>query len=731
MKLTKLKVKQRDITDCGAACLLCVSRYYGADFSVAKIRQLASTDQKGTNLLGLIEAAKKIGLDAKGVKGNIEVLPEATFPAIAHMVLQNGLHHFVVITEVKKDKVTVMDPGDGQFHSYSKEKFTQLWSGVLLLITPSVNFEKKNESVSIGLRFWDLINVHKSVLIQAIIGALVFTILGLSTSIYIQKIVDYVLVDGNKNLLWLLSIGMFVILIFQLIIGALKSQLVLRTGQMIDARLILGYYQHLIKLPQRFFDTMRVGEIVSRINDAVKIRAFINDSGISIVINVCILIFSFFAMFIYSWKLAIIMFAILPISGGLYAFVNYRNKKYQRKLMESSAELESQLVESIDSIRTIKRMGIENFANLKTEIKFIDTLKNVFSTAQTHIFSENATHFVSVSFTIIILGVGAHFVLNQELTPGELLSFNALLNYLTGPVGALISMNSQWQDAKIAADRLFELMDLDNEQVSDEREKITLTVEKVDTIIFQNVHFRYGSRVDVFEDLNLSIPKGKMTAIVGESGSGKSTIAALLQKIYPIQKGQILLGDTNLNYYTKSSIRQVIGVVPQNIELFKGSVLENIALGDLQPNVEKVIGICKDLGILSFIESLPNGFQTEVGEKGASLSGGQRQRLAIARALYRDPQVLILDEPTASLDSKSEQYVQGAIQFLLQQGKTIIVIAHRLSTIQHADKIIVLDNGHLEEEGIHYDLLSRNGKYKELWASQIPSNIQELLQVPN
>ncbi|MBB6461381.1 peptidase domain-containing ABC transporter [Flammeovirga kamogawensis] len=726
MKMTKLKVKQRDITDCGAACLLSVSRFYGADFSVAKIRQLASTDQKGTNLLGLIEAAKKLGFDAKGVKGDMDALPDATFPSIAHVVLENGLHHFVVITKIDKKEVIVMDPGDGQYHHYSLTDFEKIWSGVLVLITPSISFEKKNETISIKSRFYELISVHKSVVLQAIIGALVFTILGLSTSVYIQKIIDYVLVDGNRNLLWLLSVGMIVILVFQTIIGYFKSQLILRTGQMIDARLILGYYQHLIKLPQQFFDTMRVGEIVSRINDAVKIRAFINDSAISLIINICILIFSFVAMFIYSWKLALIMLLLLPVSGGIYWFVNYRNKKYQRKLMESSAELESQLVESIDAIRTIKRMGTEDFSNLKTEIRFVDTLKNVFSISQTNIISENSTHFVSIIFTVIVLGVGANFVLAKELTPGELLSFNALLNYLTGPVAALIGMNAQWQNAKIAADRLFELLDLDNEQSNTNEEQIILTPKKVGDIQLQNISFRYGSKVDVFKNLNLKIPKGKLTAIVGESGSGKSTIAALIQKIYPIQEGQILIGDININYITKKSLRNMIGVVPQQIELFKGSVIENIALGELKPNVEKVISICKELGIISFIESLPNGFQTEIGEKGSTLSGGQRQRLAIARALYKNPEVLILDEPTASLDSKSEQYVQEVIHQLIVQGKTIIIIAHRLSTIQHADKIIVLDKGKLVEEGIHFELLEQNGKYNDLWESQMPRELKEL-----
>lgn len=295
-----IKIKQHDITDCGAACLASISAHFKLKLPISRIRQMAGTDKKGTNALGLIKAAEKLGYTAKGVKGGLDSLPKIPLPAIAHVIVKEVLQHYVVIYKVTDKYIEVMDPGDGQIHKKSIAEFEKEWTGVLILMVPNESFVKKDEKVSNISRFFFLLKPHKSILFQALFGAIIYTVLGLSTSIYIQKLTDFVLVDGNKNLLNLLSIGMVVLVIFQIFIGTSKTVMVLKTGQLIDSRLILGYYKHLLKLPQRFFDTMRIGEIISRINDAVKIRAFINDTAISLIVNVFIVFFSFALMFIYS-----------------------------------------------------------------------------------------------------------------------------------------------------------------------------------------------------------------------------------------------------------------------------------------------------------------------------------------------------------------------------------------------------------------------------------------------
>ncbi len=708
-------IKQRDITDCGAACLASIAAHYKLKLPVAKIRQYASTDTKGTNVLGLIEAATKLGFEAKGVKGTLDSLSKIPLPAIAHVVVKERLHHYVVVYRVTEKYIQVMDPGDGKMHKKTIDEFTQEWTGVLLLLLPNESFTKGNEKVSNSSRFWQLLQPHKSIILQALFGSIVYTILGLSTSIFIQKITDNVLVDGNKNLLNLMSMIMIAILLLQIFIGTTKTIFTMRTGQQIDARLILGYYKHLLKLPQQFFDTMRVGEIISRVNDAVKIRTFINDVSIGLVVNVFIVFFSFALMFTYYWKLALIMLAVIPLYLVIYLVANKLNKKIQRRLMENSAELESQLVESLNAVGTIKRFGLEEFTNNKTETRFIQLLRTVYKSGMNSVFSGTTVELISQLLTIVLLWVGAGYVLENQITPGELFSFYTLIGYFTGPAASLIGANKVIQDAVIASDRLFEIMDL---EIENDSANVALTPELIGDIKFENVAFRYGTRVTVFNDLNLNIKAGTFTAIVGESGSGKSTLMALLQNIYPIQSGNIFIGRYSIKYLNNASLRNLLSVVPQKIDLFAGNVIDNIAVGDYEPDMQQIINICTQLGVISFIDSLPEGFQTYLGENGATLSGGQKQRIAIARALYRKPEILILDEATSSLDSASELHVQRAIELLVQQQKTIIIIAHRLTTIRNADHIIVLDKGKVIEEGTHDDMLLSQLHYSKLWKQQ-------------
>ena len=708
-------IKQHDMRDCGAACLASVAGHYGLQLPIAKIRQLCHTDKRGTNALGLIQGLEQMGFNAKGVKASLENLPQAPLPAIAHTIFKEQFQHYVVIYKIHKGKILVMNPAYGKIETYTTEEFAKIWTGVLILLEPNEYFEQRNEKTGLYQRFYQLIQPHRSILLQALVGAIFYTLLGLSTSIYIQKITDYVLVDGNRRLLNLLSVIMIVLLLFQIFLGVMKSVLTLQTGQKIDKYLILGYYKHLLKLPQRFFDTMRVGEIISRVNDAVKIRTFINDVSIQIVVNVFIVLFSFALMFTYYWKLALIVALVIPFYLGIYVITNWLNKKVERRMMEESAELESHLVESLNAVKTIKQFGAEIYANNKTDIHFSTLLKTIYKSVLNSLFSGNASEFVSRIFTIVLLWVGAGYVIDREITPGELLSFYALIGYFTSPVSQLIGMNKSIQNALIASDRLFEIMDLEQEEVTD---KIELTAEQIGNINFENVTFSYGSRREVFKDFSCVIQKGKTTAIVGESGSGKTTLATLIQNLYPVNSGKITIGDYEVQYLSHYSLRTLIGVVPQQIDLFSGNVIENIAFGEDFPDMQRVIDLTKQLGILSFIEQLPNGFQTHLGENGSQLSGGQRQRIAIARALYKNPEILILDEATSSLDTDSEQVIQATLNELKRTGKTLIVIAHRLSTIAHSDTILVLKNGQLIEQGTHQELLARETTYKAMWQKQ-------------
>ncbi|ANK88603.1 MULTISPECIES: peptidase domain-containing ABC transporter [Rhizobium] len=710
MSSKAIKFKQRDITDCGAASLASVAAFYGYKLPLARIRQYASTDRSGTSVLGLTEAAQKLGFIAKGVKGGFDSLYKIPKPAIAHVVKED-LHHFVVVHAIDAKWVIVMDPALGEICKVPHQEFMEQWTGVLVLLVPADTFNRRDETTSPLARFARLLAPHRTVMAQALVGALVTTVLSLSTAIYVQKIVDHVIPAGNRNLLNLMSIAMLLILAIQILINLLRGRLVLQTGQKIDVCLILGYYNHILALPQKFFDSMRMGEIVSRMNDAVKIRSFLNDVSINMFVDILMILFSFAMMFIYSWNIALIVALAIPMYILVYWAINRMNRNLQRVIMENDAKLEAQLVESLGAVSTIKTSGVESFANFKMETRFVKMLHSVYSSGLISICGDNASTLLSVLFTIVLMWFGTTLALEQAVTPGELLSCYTLLGYITRPVARLIQTNRIVQDAFIAADRLFEIFELESASSSG----IDATKTDLGDIRLENVTFRYGAQAEVFSDLSVSFRQGELTAVVGESGSGKSTLAALLQNVYQLEDGCIRIGQYALQDFSSASLHKVMAAVPQSIDVFSGSVIENIALGEFEPEFDKIVRICDRIGLRECIERWPGRFQAHLGENGVRLSGGEKQRLALARALYRDPDVLILDEATSSLDSAAEEFVLRVVEDLSRAGKTIIVITHRLSTVRGADNIVVLDKGRVIEEGKHADLVRTDGPYARLW----------------
>ncbi|MUT31317.1 MULTISPECIES: peptidase domain-containing ABC transporter [Mesorhizobium] len=713
-----IKFKQRDITDCGAASLASVAAFYGYKLPLSRIRQYASTGRSGTTVLGLMEAARKLGFVAKGVKGGFDSLYKIPKPAIAHVIVNEVLHHFVVVQAVNARWVIVMDPAYGEIRKLAHEEFKKQWTGALVLLVPADTFKRRDETTSPLGRFVRLLAPHKAAMAQALAGALVTTILGLSTAIYVQMIVDHVITAGNRNLLNLMSVAMLLILVVQVVINLLRNLLVLQTGQKIDVHLILGYYNHILSLPQKFFDSMRMGEIISRMNDAVKIRNFLNDVSINMFVDVLMILFSLGLMFIYSWKIALVVAASIPLYLSVYWTINRLHRNRQRAMMENAAELETQLVESLGAVSTIKISGMESFANFKVETRFIKMLHSVYSSGLISIFGDSTSTFLATLFTIVLLWFGTTLALDQTVTPGELLSCYTLLGYVTRPVASLIQTNRIVQDAFIAADRLFEIFDLEPESGGG----INADKSDIGDIHLEKVTFRHGSQLELFQDLSVTFRRGEMTAVVGESGSGKSTLAALLQNVYPLECGHIRIGRYALEDLSTVSLRKVVAAVPQSIDVFSGSVIDNIALGEFEPDIKKILQICDQTGLREVIERWPGGFQAYLGENGVRLSGGEKQRLSLARALYRDPEILILDEATSSLDSVAEAFVLRVVEDLRRGGKTIVVISHRLSTIRGADKIVVLDKGRIVAEGKHADLVTSEGAYARLWRAQTGSS---------
>lgn len=720
------KVRQHDISDCGVACLASIARHHRQRVPIARLRQYAHTDQFGTSILGLARAAQQLGYSAKGVRATHASLARAPMPTVAHVTLAAGGHHFVVVERADERRVWLMDPDGGEHRTESRAEFDARWTGALLLLAPAVGGLATVDVASRAERVWQLVRPHRDALTQALLGALVYTLLGLATSIYVQKLVDSVLADGRVGPLHVMTVAMVAIVLSQTLIGGLRSALMVNVGQHIDAGLVLGYYNHLLTLPQSFFDRMRVGELTSRVTDAVKIRAFVGEVIVEAAANMLVVIASAAMMLSYDWRLAAWTLGMLPLYAVLYALGARLNRRQQRVLMERAAALEAQIVESLSAAGTVKRFGLEEHVALTTEAKFVRLFRSVGTAARTSIWIGNAGLLVSRLGTIGLLWLGTSRALMQELSAGQLMSCYALLGFLTGPALALVGFSRAVAEARVASERLFEIMELEPETRA---APVPLLREHMGDVRFEHVCFRYGGRAAALTDVSFTCARGSVTALVGESGSGKSTIASLVQRLYEVDQGRILIGPQELANVDLPSLRRLVGVVPQTIDLFTGSILENLALGDSSPDIARLMRLCTEVGLRDTIERMPQSWLTPVGERGVALSGGERQRMAIVRALYREPAVLILDEATSALDSANEQLILNVIDRAAKSGTTVIVIAHRLTTIAVASHIVMLVAGRVVEQGDHDTLVAAGSAYAQLWVHQHPMSRQTLATV--
>jgi ATP-binding cassette subfamily B protein len=668
---------------------------------------MAGTDRQGTSAYGLIRAFESIGFTAKGVRCSREGLRTIPRPAILHIASKTG-QHYVVFAGIKGNRIRIMNPSTGEMEKHPVADFCSKWSGIAIIIAPG-DLVDPGERASNRSRFLHLIRPHRTVLIHVFTGSIIYTLLGFSTSLFIQKLTDTILVYELRHYLHIAGAVFVVIIFFQLLLLVIKNRMILSMGQLIDSRLMLGYYRYLIRLPQPFFDTMRTGEIISRINDAAKIRQYLSETLPGMVLNGLIVGMSIVILVMIHPRLACIVTILVPVYAIIYLIYNYLNKKQERDVMEKSAEVESQLVESLRTIRTVKLLDLAESVYHRVEHRFIAFLDALFLSGKNLIFSQAATEFTNRTITLIMLWIGALLVLSRELTLGQLMSFYAILGYMTGPAASLIGVNKTLQNARIAADRLFEIMDLEVEEKGGGAE---FKDPGTKGIVFRDVSFSYGSRGNLFEGINLMVPASRLTLIVGASGSGKSTLAYLITGLYRVSAGRIELDGKCLQEYTTESLRERISIVPQQTELFSGSLLANIAPGELHADYDRARELCDRLGLSDLIMKLPSGLHTEIGENGTTFSGGERQRISIARALYRQPSVLILDEALSSLDGTNSSIVRKVIARETERGTTVIMITHDVQDIA-TDHIIIMDHGRVLAEGKEaWQLLGERSPFK-------------------
>jgi ATP-binding cassette subfamily B protein len=709
-------IQQAEEMDCGAACLAMICKHYGIGMTLGKLRELANVTTQGATLDSLARTGESIGFTTRGVQCTFDTLRSFELPVIVHW---EG-YHYVVVYGISSSQVWVADPAVG-FRKMSVEEFERGWSGTCLTFTRRQDTAAQTAvSRSPWVRFARYLLPYKKILVHLFMATFVIQILGIVPPMIIQNILDGVIVHQNVNLLHLLIVGLIISNLFTQLTATIRATLANFMVRKLDFTMMSQFLRHTFSLPYSFFAKRKTGDIFARFQENQTIRAFLTESTITTVLNLLMIFIYFSVLFLYNVKLTLLLIAFVVPILGLTVLVTPRVKKFAREVFAASTDAKSYLMESIGGAETVKGMGIERPVRLKWETKYAKALEIQFRSAAFNIGVGFCGQLLNSATTIAILWAGASLVLDRELTIGQLIAFNALMGSVLSPLMGLVGLWSLANDASVAMERLGDVLDLEPEQKAEDITSRVVIPELQGDIRFESVYFRYGGEDTpyVLENISLDIKPGELIAIVGRSGSGKTTLAKLLVGFYQPSEGRLTVDGYDISVIDKEYYRQQVGYVMQSNLLFSGTIAENIACGNDEPDRRRIEDVAKKADAHAFISKMPQGYQQIVGERGTGLSGGQIQRLCIARALYREPRLLVLDEATSALDSQSESNIIASLDEVLK-GRTAVVIAHRLSTIMRADKILVLYEGKVVEQGRHQDLVDRKGMYYELVQKQL------------
>lgn len=721
--------------DCGPTCLRMVAKHYGKNIRLEQLRQASGFSKEGVSLLGIAEAAENIGFKTKGIQLNFDqLISEAALPAILHW-RQN---HFIIVTpKANKKKIVIADPAKGLL-TYTKEEFCENWfssksengdkTGVALLLEPTPKFYEQsfdagqNDSVIDTRLGWSklagYIKPYKRYFLQVVLALLLGSLIQLLFPFLTQSIVDTGINTQDLSYITIILIAQLMLFFGRTMIEFIRSRILLHISTRINISILSDFWIKLMRLPISYFDTKQTGDTLQRIGDHKRIESFLTGTALSTIFSVFNLIIFSFILLGYNP----VIFLVFATGSLLYFFWIRFFLRYRRKLdfqrFEIASKENSITMQLVQCMQEIKLHNAEHLRRWEWENVQTRLFRLSFKSLSISQYQQAGAIFINEGKNIFITFLVAQLVVNGQLTLGAMLAIQYIIGQLNSPVEQLIGFMQSYQDAKISLERLNEIHQIEEEEPAQKQFNNALPENK--SISISNLSYTYpgAGNEPVLQNINLHIPEGKTTAIVGVSGSGKTTLLKLLLRYYENYKGEMTVGKSSLRSIGPRYWRHQCGCVMQDGFIFSDSIAKNIAVSDESADYQRLVHACKVANILSFIESLPLGFNTKIGAEGNGISAGQKQRLLIARAVYKNPHYIFFDEATNSLDANNEKEILTNLQEFFKD-KTVVVVAHRLSTVKNADNIIVLHEGEIAESGTHEELTFKKGRYFELVKNQL------------
>lgn len=695
-------VRQPNRKDCGPASLLSILKYFGGDASFPYMRESCFTGSAGSSMLDLVEAANKIGFDVRGASGEYEDLYKENMPCIAHVVVENSLNHFLVVYKIRKDKIFLADPGKGKYW-ISKEKFLLMWkSKAVILISPGKDLLNQNVPSWFDWLF-SYIMQQRSWVYQVLFLGFVYTFIGLITALFIQLLIDDFIPGKDYSKIFYTSVFLIVIFLIRAAAGFFRQRFMVILNRKINIHINSDFLAHLFKLPKKFFSGNKTGDITARLHDALRIQnAIIQIAGVSI-IDIFLVSGSVILMFYFSKTMALISLIFMFFYLVFLLLSTRKLKEQQRDVMKGYASVESTYIDSLRGVDEIISFNSGNSYSLLNQYFF----RNYQDKIKTLGFTQaSLSFFAEILNSILVIGlltVGAVWVVDGSLMIGEMMASYSLLANIVPAVNRFVGANITLQETSIASSRLMDILQIDADNSSG-----TIPFEMNNNIRIENGEFSWNRRSCLLKNLNITIERGKITTLCGPSGSGKSTLVQIFQRKYNLQQGKFLVDNSNVYDCDLFDFRKNVGVVPQSIKIFNGTIAENILLGREISDLNLLKGRIIELGLFKFYERYEYGLMTLLGEEGIELSGGEKQVISLTRALLDNPEILIIDEGLSGMDIDLEKLILSTIK-KYSRNHAVLLITHQINSILQSDYVYVLNGGCISEQGEPEDLVNQNG----------------------